>query len=309
MIMEKERQIPSDAQLLARWVTTLANKPDERVASTGQRTEKLIMIGSMSYEKIEQNTDALLRVIGADKEGVGLPVRLLLHHLLTARAMFDEMDEQERKNVRKFNKKLRNVFDSNFVLKEGKRKKEKETSSPAPLLLEKEIKEKDEKMCVYVGDAFSDGTGDFEARREAFRQECLKLVGKYDVQLVTNFYYYWSEKTKKKNRMRKELETTWETENRMVLWVNNQYATDTTAAAIRLKRTKGKEAKQAKEAEQQQVAAQLRQQQDEAERRKDEETKARRMDSRDYVKINPNGFLAKLQREEENKKSNPKNHK
>ena len=139
MIMEKERQIPSDAQLLARWVTALANKPDERVASTGQRTEKLIMIGSMSYEKIEQNTDALLRVIGADKEGVGLPVRLLLHHLLTARAMFDEMDELERKNIRKFNKKLRNVFDSNFVLKEGKRKKEKETSSPAPLLLEKEI--------------------------------------------------------------------------------------------------------------------------------------------------------------------------
>ena len=257
----------------------------------------------MSNEIIEQNTDALLRVVGADKEGVGLPVRQLLHHLLTARAMFDEMDELERKNIRKFNRKLRNVFDSNFVLKEGKRKKEKETSSPAPLLLEKEIKEKDEKMCVYVGDAFSDGTGDFEARREAFRQECLKLVGKYDVQLVTNFYYYWSEKTKKKNRMRKELETTWETENRMVLWVNNQYAADTTAAAIRLKRTKGKGAKQAKVTEQQ-VAAQVRQQQDEAERRKDEQAKANRMDSRDYVKNNPNGFLAKLQREEESKKSN-----
>ena len=113
----------------------------------------------------------------------------------------------------------------------------------------------------------------------------------------------------KKNRMRWELETTWETENRMVLWVNNQYAADTTAAAIRLKRTKGKESKQAKVSEQQQLAAQVRQQQDEAERRKDEEAKANRMDSRDYVKNNPNGYLAKLQREEENKKSNPKNHK
>ena len=64
MIMEKEKQIPSDAQLLARWVNTLANKPDERVASTGQRTEKLIMIGSMGYEKIEQYVVGLLELYG-----------------------------------------------------------------------------------------------------------------------------------------------------------------------------------------------------------------------------------------------------
>ncbi len=90
----------------------------------------------------------------------------------------------------------------------------------------------------------------------------------------------------------------------MARWVKNSYSASDAAASIRLERTKGKEAKQAKVSEQQQVAAQLRQQQEEAERRKDEEAKARRMDSRDYVKINPNGFLAKLQREEENKKSN-----
>ena len=91
----------------------------------------------MSNEIIEQNTDALLRVIGADKEGVGLPVRQLLHHLLTARAMFDEMDELERKNIRKFNRKLRNVFDSNFVLKEGKRKKRKRNFLPCTPLIRK----------------------------------------------------------------------------------------------------------------------------------------------------------------------------
>ncbi len=262
------------------------------------------MTGSMGYEKIEQYVADLLELGGLPVEGEEQRVRTLLHHLYCAVAMFEGLSPEERALVAGMQKKFRYFFETNCNLKERKRKNEKEKFPPAPPIKEKEKKEKDEKMCVCVDDAFSDGNDDFEARREAFRQECLKLVGKYDVQLVTNFYYYWSEKTKKKNRMRKELETTWETENRMVLWVNNQYATDTTAAAIRLKRTKGKESEQAKVTEQQQLAAQLRQQQDEAERRKDEEAKARRMDSRDYVKINPNGFLAKLQREEENKKSN-----
>ena len=104
--------------------------------------------------------------------------------------------------------------------------------------------------------------------------------------------------------MRWEMEKTWETKKRLDRWMKNQYTSESTAAAIRLERTKGKESKQAKVSEQQQLAAQVRQQQDEAERRKDEQAKANRMDSRDYVKNNPNGYLAKLQREEENKKSN-----
>ena len=76
--MEKERQITSDAQLLARWVTTLANKPDERVASTGQRIEKLIMIGSMGYEKIEQYVADLLELGGLPSEGEEQRVRNVL---------------------------------------------------------------------------------------------------------------------------------------------------------------------------------------------------------------------------------------
>ncbi len=257
------------------------------------------MIGSMSNEIIEQNTDALLRVIGADKEGVGLPVRQLLHHLLTARAMFDEMDELERKNIRKFNRKLRNVFDSNFVLKEGKRKKEKETSSPAPLLLEKEIKEKDEKTTTRAAGAREEKSDYFEARKDAFRKECLKYVGQVDTTELTNFFNYWSEACDKKDLMRWEMEKTWETKKRLARWMKNQYTSESTAAAIKLERTKGKEAKQAKVSEQLQLAAQVRQQQEEAERRKDEEAKARRMkpdEIDNYLRNNPNGFLARLQR-------------
>ena len=262
----------------------------------------------MSNEIIEQNTDALLRVVGADKEGVGLPVRQLLHHLLTARAMFDEMDELERKNIRKFNRKLRNVFDSNFVLKEGKRKKEKETSSPAPLLLEKEIKEKDEKNTHTAAGAFVEKSDFFEARKEAFRKECLKYVGQVDTTVLTNFFNYWSEACGKKGLMRWEWEKTWETKKRLARWVKNSYTISDATAAIKLERTKGKEAKQAKVTEQQQqLAAQVRQQQDEAERRKDEEAKARRMkpdEIDNYLRNNPNGFLARLQRTADKQKSN-----
>jgi len=263
----------------------------------------------MGYEKIEQYVADLLELGGLPVEGEEQRVRTLLHHLYCAVAMFEGLSPEERALVAGMQKKFRYFFETNCNLKERKRKNEKEKFPPAPPIKEKEKKEKDEKNSLSVGDAFSDGSDFFEARREVFRQECLKYLGKYDTKELTNFFNYWSEKTKKKNLMRWELETTWETDNRIKLWMNKCFASENVAADIRLERTKGKEAKQAKEAEQQQVAAQMRQQQDEAERRKDEEAKARRMDSRDYVKINPNGFLAKLQREEENKKSNPKNHK
>ena len=302
--MEKERQIPSDAQLLARWVTSLANKPDERVASTGQRIEKLIMIGSMGYEKIEQYVADLLELGGLPVEGEEQRVRTLLHHLYCAVAMFEGLSPEERALVAGMQKKFRYFFETNCNLKERKRKNEKEKFPPAPPIKEKEKKEKDEKNSLSVGDAFSDGSNFTEARKEAFRKECLKYIDVYDVQLVTNFFNYWSETNRKTGLMRWEMEKTWETKKRLARWVKNQFSKEITAADIRLERTKGKESKQAKVTEQQQLAAQLRQQQEEAERRKDEEAKANRMDSRDYVKINPNGFLAKLQREEENKKSN-----
>ena len=132
----------------------------------------------------------------------------------------------------------------------------------------------------------------------------MKYVGQIDTTELTNFFNYWSEVCGKKGMMRWELEKIWETKKRLARWVKNSYSASDAAASIRLERTKGKESKQAKVTKQQQVAAQVRQQQDEAERRKDEQAKANRMDSRDYVKNNPNGYLAKLQREEENKKSN-----
>ena len=262
------------------------------------------MIGSMGYEKIEQYVADLLELGGLPVEGEEQRVRTLLHHLYCAVAIFEGLSPEERALVAGMQKKFRYFFETNCNLKERKRKNEKEKFPPAPPIKEKEKKEKDEKTTDTAAGAREEKSDYFEARKEAFRKECLKYVGQVDTTELTNFFNYWSEACGKKGLMRWEWEKTWETKKRLDRWMKNQYTSESTAAAIRLERTKGKESEQAKVTEQQQVAAQLRQQQDEAERRKDEQAKANRMDSRDYVKNNPNGFLAKLQREEESKKSN-----
>ena len=262
------------------------------------------MIGSMGYEKIEQYVADLLELGGLPVEGEEQRVRTLLHHLYCAVAMFEGLSPEERALVAGMQKKFRYFFETNCNLKERKRKNEKEKFPPAPPIKEKEKKEKDEKTTDTAAGAREEKSDYFEARKEAFRKECLKYVGQVDTNELTKFFYYWSEACGKKGLMRWEMEKTWETQKRLDRWVKNSYTVSDAAAAIRLERTKGKESKQAKVSEQQQLAAQVRQQQDEAERRKDEQAKANRMDSRDYVKNNPNGYLAKLQREEENKKSN-----
>jgi hypothetical protein len=241
---------------------------------------------------------------GLPSEGEEQRVRTLLHHLYCAVAMFEGLSPEERALVAGMQKKFRYFFETNCNLKERKRKNEKEKFPPAPPIKEKEKKEKDEKTPAPTAGAREEKSDYFEARKEAFRKECLKYVGTYDTTELTKFFYYWSEACGKKGMMRWELEKTWETGKRLARWVKNSYASFDAAANIKLERTKGKGSKQAKVTKQQQVAAQVRQQQDEAERRKDEQAKANRMDSRDYVKNNPNGYLAKLQREEENKKSN-----
>ena len=136
------------------------------------------MIGSMDYEKIEQYVADLLELGGLPVEGEEQRVRTLLHHLYCAVAMFEGLSPEERALVAGMQKKFRYFFETNCNLKERKRKNEKEKFPPAPPIKEKEKKEKDEKTCVCVGDAFSGGSDDYETHKEAFRQECLKLVGK-----------------------------------------------------------------------------------------------------------------------------------
>ena len=197
----------------------------------------------MDQQKIERYVEDLLTVSGILKDGAEQPVWLLLHHLYSAVAMYELMNPQQRSLIAGIQRKLRYFFDAKCDLKERKRKQEKENTPPHPLYKEKARKEKEEKNIYIEG-------------REAFHQECLSYVNKYDVERLADFYNYWSEVNEKTGKMRFEKERYWNTERRLKRWMNTSYSADNSAAALRLEREKKKTVKHvATTVEQQAIAA------------------------------------------------------
>ncbi|MBN2571312.1 MAG: hypothetical protein JXA68_04230 [Ignavibacteriales bacterium] len=54
-----------------------------------------------------------------------------------------------------------------------------------------------------------------------FKNEVKKYT-QYDITLLKEFYNYWSEPTRDKTKMRKDLEKTWDTGRRLTNWFNRQ---------------------------------------------------------------------------------------
>ena len=165
----------------------------------------------MDQQKIERYVEDLLTVSGILKDGAEQPVWLLLHHLYSAVAMYELMNPQQRSLIAGIQRKLRYFFGAKCDLKERKRKQEKENTPPHPLYKEKARKEKEEKNIYIEG-------------REAFHQECLSYVNKYDVERLADFYNYWSEVNEKTGKMRFEKERYWNTERRLKRWMNTSYS-------------------------------------------------------------------------------------
>ncbi len=94
----------------------------------------------------------------------------------------------------------------------------------------------------------------FAARRESFRQECLRFVGIFNEERLADFYYYWSE-TDKQGRMRFERQKYWDLESRLHRWMKNKYSSDNTAAALRLEKARQGKSKEADSAKQKQLIA------------------------------------------------------
>ena len=114
-------------------------------------------------------------------------------------------------------------------LKERKKRGEKKKSPRTPLIKEKKPEKIEKENLPTVADA-----------REVFRKECLSFIGQYDEQQVADFYFYWTE-TSKRGTMRFERQKYWDTEKRLKRWVKNQYSVADAAAALRLERLRKKE--------------------------------------------------------------------
>ena len=249
----------------------------------------------------------LLKVCGIENGGKEQPLWEALYHLCMAAALRDLMTMDEKELLKPFIKKLQFFFSTRFDLRERKGKQKKESFPPNPLIKEKKEKAQGERTNERVADAFSGvsswSSDAFGRRKDAFRKECLALIGKYEAQRVGDFYHYWAEETKDGGKMRWETKKTWNTEFRMARWAGNQYSKASTAAAIRLEKVRQQ---QAKEARQQQTASEIAHERRQADQQREADTEQARKEAgglADTISKNPTGILAQVQRDRQKREA------
>jgi hypothetical protein len=59
-------------------------------------------------------------------------------------------------------------------------------------------------------------------RELSFKQELSAYIEKYGAEMVRRFFVYWSEPNQNKNKMRWEMEKTWDTNRRLITWYARQ---------------------------------------------------------------------------------------
>jgi len=241
-----------------------------------------------AHEKLMEDN---LRMKGFEYGGKEEHVFVLLLHLFTAVSMYDELTAYDRKIVDVYQKKFKNIFDSKFSVKQRKRNLKEKKVSPTPLSIDKESpKEKGEKTKPKEG---REALGGLEERREAFRQECLKLAGQYDEKHLEDFFNFYSETSRKTGKMRFEAYQYFNIKNRIIRWVNNHIAADNENAAIRLKTTKKQANVDVNTKEQKAVAAQ-READNQKREQEHEENKKKAVSLEEYLKQHPEASNLKI---------------
>ena len=247
----------------------------------------------IEYEKIERYVLDLLRLSGLDMEE-GSASGTLLFHAYVAVAMYELMDAEERALIKGMQRRMKYFFSSNFSLKERKRKTEKEFLPPTPLLKEKEKKEKEEKTTLSAGRALSLPLSDLEKRQNAFKMDIWNHRGDLDMDMLNDFYNYWTDVNPMTKKMRFEEQRYWNIDRRLPRWKSNQFSAANVQAAIRLKRTQKQQAAEQTEAEKAQAAAAEREQENAAREARAEESKQQQMLTEDYVREHPDSLMAKI---------------
>ena len=197
----------------------------------------------MQIEINEQTVDRQLVDAGMKSDHEEQAIRQMFFHLFCAIRYYRDMTYAEKNKAGfLYRTKFKNTYSLTGFFKERKRKRDKKGSPLHPSYKEESgVKDKAQKI-IYI------------AGREAFHQECLGYVDKYDEQRLADFYNYWSEVNEQTGKMRFEEQRYWNTERRLKRWMNTSYSADNSAAALRLKRTQKKQAPSST-VEQQAIAA------------------------------------------------------
>ena len=185
----------------------------------------------MQFEINEQTVDRQLVDAGMKSDHEEQGIRQMFFHLFCAIRYYRDMTYAEKNKAGfLYRTKFKNTYSLTGFFKERKRKRDKKSSPLHPSYKEESgVKDKAQKI-IYI------------AGREAFHQECLGYVDKYDEQRLADFYNYWSEVNEQTGKMRFEEQRYWNTERRLKRWMNTSYSADNSAAALRLKRTQKKQA-------------------------------------------------------------------
>ena len=253
-----------------------------------------------SQQDIERYVEDLLTVSGFRKDGADRHLWVLLHHLYSAVAMYEHMSVEDKVVIATTQKKLRYFFESKCELKERRRKGlEKEKKSPTPPIKEKDTpKVEAEKMCVCAERKIS---GSLEERKETFRKECLAYVDQYDNDRLRDFFNYYSQENRSGTKMRFESVRFWNTKSQMDIWMQNDYSSKATNAAMQLRKTKKKVQGETAAAVQQEAVAAQRKQANVERELAQEQSKQGQMLTADYLAKNPNGLMAQWAKEREQK--------
>ena len=252
------------------------------------------------YEKIERYVFNLLTLSGVDLEGESA-AGTLLFHAYVAVAMFELMNAKERALVKGIQRRMKYFFSVNVNLRERKRKTAKEILPPTPLSIEKDNKEKEENTTLSAGRALSLPLSDLEKRQNAFKMEIWNHRGDMDMDMLNDFYYYWTDVNPKTQKMRFEEQRYFSVEKRLQRWKKNEISNSIAASKIRLKRTKKRDEQEQTEASLQQAAASEREQENADREAKAEESRQTQMLTEDYIREHPDSLMAKIYRQKKKK--------
>ena len=249
-----------------------------------------------SVEEIEKWVEDTLRLKGFDYGCKEENVFLLLRHLFSAVAMYDDMDAYNRAIVDVYVKKFKSVFNSKFSLKERKRNKQKkEKVSPNPLLKDKETNKEIEQNNIHKDN--ENAAADLEKRKEAFKAECFAFSSQYGDECVTAFFNYFSQPNRRKKKMYFETVSFWDTETRLKMWSESPTTLEQQNASIRLEETKKRKTKAATPVEKQQVVAAQREAENLKREQEYAENKRKAVSFEEVAKtMGEGGALAKLKR-------------
>ena len=200
----------------------------------------------MQIEMIEQTVDRQMADVGIKSDFEEQAVRLLLFHLCIAIDIYRHMTQAEKNKAGYwYRETLKNSFSITGFLKERKkerkRKRDKKSSPLHPSYKEESgVEEKAKYSHTHAKGEILSLKDEMKKRCDEFFRECMSFKGKYDEQLIMDFYAYWKMPNRKTWRMRFEDEEYWDTEAQIYKFVNNPISKAKTAADIKLNRTKGK---------------------------------------------------------------------